>query len=281
MRIKQLQVSFVGEVVYLSIGCPIIAEKLQHIYGQHCQQMNLCTSPDISLEVYDSAGGADYVVVERSLDEGVFSDAFFNEMAALSHLRERIQYRLIASHDEHLMIHGAAAVKDGQCDIFPAGSGSGKTTLSAWLIGQGYELLSDELIAIDQYGRAAGFAQALHVKPASVGVLENWPWITEPLEYAYEMPVGGKLVCWHNSQYGVWVPIRRILIPVFNASADPVAEPLSPGQAIAALVEALLNIRNFSDRGLPRVSELASHMPAFRLHYGSSDACAKCFEQAS
>src|SRR3546814_969352 len=58
---------------------------------------------------------------------------------------------------QFLIIHAAALEKSGRAAILPGAPGSGKSTLTAYLVHNGWRLLSDELALISlQHGREIG-----------------------------------------------------------------------------------------------------------------------------
>ncbi len=60
-----------------------------------------------------------------------------------------------------ITLHGSAVLLDKQVTIFMGNKGEGKSTLAAWLVNQGFPLVSDDVCAIDY-----GDKQLLSIRPA-------------------------------------------------------------------------------------------------------------------
>lgn len=90
--------------------------------------------------------GASYHRVEINLGKDVRnSDVIF----ALDALEPEIVNQAIRESPGHFWIHGACLQRGEEIIMLVAESGTGKTTLSLGLIGQGYRLLTDDIILID------------------------------------------------------------------------------------------------------------------------------------
>ena len=77
--------------------------------------------------------------------------------------------------DDWLMTLHASGVTDGEKSIlFSAAAGSGKSTIAALLQAQGYDLLSDDFIAVDQLGFVYRFDTTISVKQGSAQVLSKY-----------------------------------------------------------------------------------------------------------
>ncbi len=74
-------------------------------------------------------------------------------------------------NDWLMTVHASGVEKDGASVLFPAATGRGKSTLAALLNAHGYNLISDDLIALDTEGEAFGIPAAVSVKQGSVNVL--------------------------------------------------------------------------------------------------------------
>ena len=91
--------------------------------------------------------------------------------------------------DDWMMTLHAAAVTDGTCAIvFPAKAGSGKSTLSALLHAHGFQLLSDDFLAMDFVNKKVyPLPVTATIKEGSLNVLSPYyPELRQiPVEYAY------------------------------------------------------------------------------------------------
>jgi hypothetical protein len=73
---------------------------------------------------------------------------------------------------QFLIIHAATVEKDGMAAILPGAPGSGKSTLTAYLVHNGWRLLSDELALISpQDGGVTPLARPISLKNRSIDVI--------------------------------------------------------------------------------------------------------------
>ncbi len=81
----------------------------------------------------------------------------------------------IASHANHfLIIHAATIEKDGLAAILPGAPGAGKSTLTAFLVNNGWRLLSDELALVSlNDGRITPLARPVSLKNESIDIIRQ------------------------------------------------------------------------------------------------------------
>ncbi len=76
---------------------------------------------------------------------------------------------------QYWLIHAASLEKDGKGIIIAAPSGSGKSTLCAYLVSQGWRLLSDELAMIEPDTlRMRGLGRPISLKNQSIDVMKPY-----------------------------------------------------------------------------------------------------------
>lgn len=82
---------------------------------------------------------------------------------------------VIASHEvRYTLIHSAVLAKDNQAVLFPAPPGSGKSTLTAFMSGNGWRLLSDEMGVIAPGTRTVTpFVRPVCLKNHSIDVVKR------------------------------------------------------------------------------------------------------------
>lgn len=91
--------------------------------------------------------------------------------ALLWHLNRRV---IEASVERYLLLHAAAAARDGRAVLLPAPMESGKTTFVAALVRAGLTYLTDEAVAIDRgTGRVVPYPKPLTVEAGSFSVLAD------------------------------------------------------------------------------------------------------------
>ncbi|WP_299614855.1 HprK-related kinase A [Pelagibius sp.] len=73
---------------------------------------------------------------------------------------------------QYLIIHSATIEKDGFAAILPGAPGSGKSTLTAYLVNNGWRLLSDELALLSlEDGRVTALARPISLKNQSIDII--------------------------------------------------------------------------------------------------------------
>ena len=65
-----------------------------------------------------------------------------------SALLEQTLFRLSDRSTGGLLLHAAAVSRGSRCILLPGTSGAGKSSLTAWLLKQGFEYLTDELVYV-------------------------------------------------------------------------------------------------------------------------------------
>lgn len=75
---------------------------------------------------------------------------------------------------QFLMVHAATIERNGQAAILPGPPGSGKSTLTAFLVHNGWRLLSDELALLSLgEGRLTALARPISLKNDSIDIIER------------------------------------------------------------------------------------------------------------
>jgi hypothetical protein len=277
-KIFNLEISFLGQTLVLRTNCVSVAEAISWVYGDHCKPVQ--NVKFANFQVFRQT--QDYQQYDYFEPEALPQWRQRNSLskeAVLTEIRERVQFRLIEHQSDYLMIHGASATKDQHCFLFPAGSGAGKTTLSAWILGQGFTLKSDELIAIDADERVHGFSQALNVKAPSIPIIERFSWLDPCVSKSIKVAGGGYLLPFGTTMQNDWDQLTAVVVPSYQSDRSPLVERLTPGQTLAILVESLLNSRMLANRGLEDIGKLSEAYPAYKFHYGSIGGLARCLEE--
>ncbi|MCP4997856.1 MAG: glycosyltransferase [Hyphomicrobiales bacterium] len=183
-------------------------------------------------------------------------------------LMEAVLDGLVTDLDCGVALH-AGAVAHGDKSIIVAGtSGAGKSTLTAWLVQNGFEYLTDELVVLPQDSQEdiAYFTRSLTLRNDSLEVIDADVFgETNRIEY------GGKRLLDAPARSTSGNPSAGLLLfPRFVRDAELQISPLSAGSAALRLLENNLNGRNLADGGLSTVAELARNTPAFALTYGDT-----------
>ncbi len=144
------------------------------------------------------------------------------------------------SDDDWLMTVHASAISNGRKTIlFSAAPGSGKSTIAALLQTQGFHIISDDFVPIEQSSfKAYPFPIALSVKEGSLELLkshypelENNPLITVSADKKVKyLPVENKVM-------KMVFPVKEFIFIKYDKSVDFALEKIEPIKAIKTLFE--------------------------------------------
>lgn len=173
-----------------------------------------------------------------------------------------------------LLLHAAAAKKDGVRVVLPAAGESGKTTTVAGLVGRGFDYLTDEVAALDPATlRLHPFRKALAVDRGS------WP-LLPSLAPAHRAV---------STQWQVAAPPLRdpdpgapdlVLSPRYARGTRTRLERLSPAEGLLLLSQCTFGFVDDPRRLFAPLATLARSCPAYVLHIGELDAALDLVEEA-
>ncbi len=253
--------AFAGNQLLIRTDSHLVEEMAAFVFRHH-----VCPSVDATCAVIDvvQQDGVDgfFLVVEGQL-AGIASSG--TELPVL--LMQLGQRLLVFKEARHAMLHAAVLAKNGYGFVFPAVAGSGKTTLTAWLLGRGYGLLSDELTSIGEGGDLDGFTRPLNIKPGSRALVEGFDWMDAPLAQSV-FSSGITLVSWDRCAVKD-LSASFIVFPSYVAGSLFEVERLSKGLCARELMGSLLNARNLPKHGLSFAKSLAGTCPSYRTRYSN------------
>src|SRR5262245_25026838 len=178
---------------------------------------------------------------------------------------------LVKDLTEAVALHSGAVAHNGKAALIAGPTGAGKSSLVAWLIGNGFDYLSDE-IALLFAGETTilGLPRALVLKPGAADKILALP----SFEGARSVPGGQHIMLRPPSVQPSQVrkhPCRLIVFPRYEAGSELRVESISPAQAALRLVGTNLNARNLADGGFRGITSLARQVPGVTLRYGGFD----------
>ena len=157
---------------------------------------------------------------------------------------------------------GCVRSPSGEVVLLPATSGSGKTTLTAALVRLGWDYATDEAVGVRAGSlTAVGYPKPLVLDAASREVLRLAPAPSTnaiPTELRPDVVLLG----------GDVGPVDRVVLPRYEAGARLRLELLEPPEAVVAVLEHALNLRQVGQTGLDAVCEIAERVPVLRLVHG-------------
>ena len=185
-------------------------------------------------------------------------------------LINEILHHCIVDNDKGHVIHSAAIGSDDYGILLPGKSGSGKSTFATWLVSNGCNYLTDELVVLtDKDRRIIPFTRPFSIKSGSTQVLSSFLDIDpgEVISGSSGFMMPHRQV---NSKFCANTPpLSLILFPEYNANADPKLTKLSPALGCARLMECYVNARNIQGHGIGHLAELTRVTPVYKLTYGS------------
>lgn len=183
-------------------------------------------------------------------------------------------YNLADKCSSGMLFHAACLSWKGRGVILPAQSGHGKTTLSAWLLSNGFDYLTDELVYMPLNTlQAMCFGRPLNVKYGSREIIDELLGDNRDDSSIIEGPVAmlvpPQLVRADNQP--VEPSVSMIFFPQFRADTEFSLEKLSPAQTGMSMMACLVNARNLPGDGFKATVDLARKVPAYSITYPDFD----------
>jgi hypothetical protein len=146
-------------------------------------------------------------------------------------------------------------------------SGAGKSSLICWLVANGFDYVTDEIVLLrPEDGAVAGLPRAPVVKPGSIDKIlgmrafSGARTVASGAHVMIEPPPG--------STRGEAMPVALIVFPDFAPGRELSMAGLTAAATGLKLIECNLNARNLRDGGFGALTRLARQAPALHLRYG-------------
>jgi hypothetical protein len=198
-----------------------------------------------------------------------------DSLAALANsLMDTSIFNLADKCSSGMLFHAACLSWKGRGVILPAQSGHGKTTLSAWLLSNGFDYLTDELVYLPLDSlRALCFGRPLNVKYGSREIIEDLLGDNRDDESIIRGPIAmlvpPSLIRADNEP--VEPDVSMIFFPRYRADTEFSLEKLSPAQTGMSMMACLVNARNLPGDGFRSTVDLARKVPAYNITYPDFD----------
>ncbi len=241
------------------------AERLLEFAFRH-QHSERTTDPLHRMELSEEPSGELVVLQDGHPESRNPSDA-----ATVLRLIERATYHFADRCADGPVFHGGCVSHADQATLLVGGSGSGKTCLTTFLLTQGLDYLTDELIFISnptENPACQGLARPLNLKNSARALFPELTQHPEALVTSF-----GSLVLPDSAlarQPGKVVRharLARIIFPTYRASSAFGFAPLPKAKAVLLLMQNLINARNLPEHGFRLVSALCQSVPAYTLQY--------------
>jgi glycosyl transferase family 2 len=260
-RVKRLQVCLHDQTV--EVRCPpSVAEDIAFLYRD-------------SLVTRDAQGSC--ILIEEAPD-GCFSlatddcppvrDLTRGDLPTF--VMDAVVRCLVKDLTTAVALHAGAVIHNGMAVLIAGPTGAGKSSLIAWLIGNGFNYLSDEVVILLEQSAILGLSRALVLKPGSAEEVLALP----AYRAAPSVPAGEHIMVRPRSvlpRAAKSCCCALIVFPQFESGAGLRIESITPAHAAFRLVGTNLNARNLADGGFRAITGFARQAPAVTLRYGSFD----------
>jgi hypothetical protein len=204
---------------------------------------------------------------------GAVSDLALGE--ALAIFWERVSFLLVDDLCDAMALHASALCKDDCFLLLPGQTGCGKTRLALWYRTQGFELGTDEIVALGGNDAGEPMLVSALARPAFLKAGADLRTFLRPAEEPVaEHSSYGLMVRFAGTAQWLQRPIGRglIVFPCFKAASPMQLTRLTAGEAALGLIGSCLNARNLPRGGLSLAALLARRLPAISLTYGETSA---------
>jgi hypothetical protein len=179
------------------------------------------------------------------------------------------QQMVVRDEGQHLLLHAAAAERDGFLVVLAGASGSGKSTTVAALVQRGFRYVTDEVVVLDRDSlRVEAFPRSVSLDPPAIRALGVHP---------SSASRRGKLHLpwWDLAAPGVGrgVPPSLIAFPTFAAGSATWTD-VSPAEALLELAQHTFDFHRDPLANLASLARLVAGARAGRLTSGRlTDSC--------
>jgi hypothetical protein len=174
-------------------------------------------------------------------------------------LYREVVCRLIERYPDLVWVHAGCAASPSGAVVLPAEWGRGKSSLVVELNRRGWLFLADDVVAIDvRTGSVVPFPGTPQIRP------DRGRWL--PREQLSEvpktpLPLDPALVA------RTAVPLSSVVFPLCRDDDGTELSPVSPGQAVARLLENCLSFVKNDDSTIASLCARLAELPAYQLRF--------------
>lgn len=240
----------------LSADVPETEARLDELFAA-CRDDDADGAAGAELRVVTGGPRRDEVVVLDG-DHAVFGPGDLD--TAIAHVVWEVNRRTVEASDGYLLVHGAAAARDGLAVVVAAPSGAGKSTFVSELVRAGWAYVTDEVVAVDLVTR----------------LVVPYP---KPIAVARDGGVE-RFVAPGAARSGVAAPSRprAVLVPDRRAGASVSFEPLTRAETVVHLAEHSFNFRRVGCDAFEAAVAVARESVCLRVRYGEAAAAVRALE---
>lgn len=188
-----------------------------------------------------------------------------------------LNWCLATGHFNHLLLHAAVLVKDGQAILFPAMPGSGKSTLTTWLGLNGWNVYSDEMAVIDpDTGTVQPMYRPVCLKNQSIDLVRQWSPDAILTPVCHDTAKGSvahfKAHTWQA--FASFSPARivGVVFPKYDASvSEPNVYIVDKLQTFESFYTNAFNYHVLGQASFDILTKVVNRIQGFEVHYSSLD----------
>lgn len=196
-------------------------------------------------------------------------------------LMNNVIFHCINTNNSHHALHAGAVCKDERCLILPGQSGNGKSTLTSWLVMNGFQYLTDELVFLGSDAQVLPMTRPISLKVNSSH--ESWL-LPENVSGEIITCDSGSMIPHRlfNSNFTASEPrATDIIFPEFKFGIEPRLLEISPAKSSLYLLQSHVNARNLDGHGVSDMASIVKNCRSFTLTYGSFGDLLKIFNSDS
>lgn len=171
-----------------------------------------------------------------------------------------------------LLIHAAVLEKDGKAVIFPAPPGSGKSTITAYLMLNGWRLLSDEMTIINLKSRQVlPSVRPVCLKNTSIDLVESWhnkTVLTDRHKDTHKGTVAHLRptdISFKNKNLAC--DIAAIIFPKYTPGNLLSIEEIEKSQVMVKLIDNAFNFNTLGQAAFTSLKEIIDHATCFNVYH--------------
>ncbi|GAA6136480.1 hypothetical protein NBRC116583_02270 [Arenicella sp. 4NH20-0111] len=221
-----------------------------------------------SIELLVTQNGPNWLLVDQQVQQ---QWTLTKAGDLIYHLTDRIVFHIADKASGVHCVHAAAVAKNGRAMVIPANSGAGKSSFTTWLVSQGFDYLSDELVLIDDSYQLTGLSRPIQIKKSGVDAINGLVTSKESFlrgDFASALAISGLggAVCEPRPQ-----KLSLMVFPHYVSGADFSFKALSSAEAGMAIMENHVNARSLDGHGFSAMMALVKGTPCYALEYGGFD----------
>jgi hypothetical protein len=187
------------------------------------------------------------------------------------HLTDRIVFHVADKASDMHCLHAASVSRKNRALVIPANSGAGKSTFTTWLVSNGFDYLTDELILVDDDAYIEGIARPIQIKSNGLDAVSHMisnDDLVKKGKFANALPVASL----NGSSVGRYKQkVALFVFPKFTKGEAYQATRLSSAEAGMRLMANHVNGRNLDGHGFRAMMKIIRETPCYSLEYGGFD----------